>query len=201
MEIKQEKYYKVIWADYRSKYTPSIKTLNDLSWDGMTDLLQKRDLSSIQWKIGILYIKKGALADSDDLSLLKDIWIDFCPNVFALPIMSQRMKDIVDANLTGNENVYWVPLNVEANGEIRQYYILQFESRILVLDKRKSIFWNDFLGKAVFSKKKVTGYSIVSDQHDVVWQTMPTFYINAAIRRQFMKAKITGISYSPVEVV
>lgn len=51
---------------------------------------------------------KGGLQVSDDLSEIKNLWLDYQPNNLAWPLMSEKMKSVVSSHLTGKEGIVWI---------------------------------------------------------------------------------------------
>ena len=82
------------------------------------------------------------LDESKDLSGLKVIWLDYQPNCFAWPIFSEKLKAVIDENLTGNESVDWLSCNIFGNNEKRTYYVLRFNKLLDVLDFDNTTFVN-----------------------------------------------------------
>ena len=56
---------------------------------------------------------KNGSKDSTDLSRIEHLWTDFAPNEFAWPFMSEKMKQIVERHLTGNEHIDWISADVK----------------------------------------------------------------------------------------
>lgn len=59
-----------------------------------------------------LDVGKNGLIESNDLSDLKEIWLDYQQNSLAWPLMSERLKSIIEANLKQNEQIDWIECKV-----------------------------------------------------------------------------------------
>jgi hypothetical protein len=72
--------------------------------------------------------EKNGLKVDKELTNLKSIWLDFQPNGFAMPLLSERFKILIEKQLTGNEGVNWIAVKVNGNGEQKVYYMLIFNT-------------------------------------------------------------------------
>ncbi len=52
------------------------------------------------------------LIKSVDLCGFNPIWLDYQPNSLAWPLMSERVKLLIEKNLTGTEQLTWVSENL-----------------------------------------------------------------------------------------
>jgi len=86
-----------------------------------------------------LTVEKNGLVQSNDLSGLDSIWLDYQPNSLAWPLMSEKLKSLVSDNLTGKEGIIWITAKVNDNGEYWKYYIPHFERMLDVLDELKTV--------------------------------------------------------------
>lgn len=62
------------------------------------------DANELPFKLNLvkLTVGKNGLIKSNDLSDLKEIWLDYQPNSLAWPLMSEKLKGVIENNLTGN---------------------------------------------------------------------------------------------------
>jgi len=148
------------------------------------------DLELVKLSIGKIGILK-----SNDLSSLKNVWLDFQPNSLAWPLMSEKFKNLITNNLTGKESINWVKAKINYKNESRIYYILRFEQKLDVLDGNKTLFvkGTDRIIRPHFSKEKIKEYSIfnVPQPYDL-WKITSGIYINERLKKEIMKEKIQG---------
>ena len=74
----------------------------------------------------VSFTNKGII-ESDDLSGLKHSWFDYQPNSLAWPIMSERLRDIIDSHASGEELHEWLPVTINSENESRTYFTLRFK--------------------------------------------------------------------------
>jgi len=150
-----------------------------------------------------LTIGKNGLIESSDLSDLKEIWQDYQPNSLAWPMMSEKLKSVIEKNLTGNEGIDWISAIVRTSGERRMYYIPRFSKMLDVLDAQKTIFiqGTDRIIKPVFSLSKINKYSIFHQPaaHNL-WKITSALYVNEALKKAVQKDKLTGIDFEKTSV-
>src|SRR5690606_17983105 len=140
---------------------------------------------------------------SNDLSDLKEIWLDYQPNSLAWPLMSERLKSVIEANLTRNEQIDWIECKVKNGNEERLYFILRFNKMLDVLDMQKTMFvqGTDHIIRPVFASSKISSYSIFSkpSSHDL-WKITSGLYVSDALKKAIQKAKLTGIDFEKTTV-
>ncbi|MDD2798342.1 MAG: hypothetical protein PHV20_07075 [Bacteroidales bacterium] len=146
-------------------------------------------------------IVKGRWQPNDDISDLTIFWTDFILNDRALPFMSEKMKEIIDHNLTGNEGVAWMQIGVNLLNERRIYYLPRFEKKLDVLDLQKTIFVESsgLVLKPTFSKNKVANLSIFH-LPDFKWEMPSGLYVNEIVKKEMQKAKLTGVGFESARV-
>lgn len=200
--MREKKYYKIEWKEFKEKYSSSAVLNEKIGYDEFNKLLANNSpyLYGMRWHIISLSVGRKSIIESDDLSRIKHLWPDYIGNGKVLPIMSEKMKDIIESNLKGTEGVFWIPITIEAEGEIRPYYILRFKKFIKVLCKEKTEYYYEIPLKAVFYREKALKYSVIPLQVKNLWDNLGSFYVNSEIKRQLVKADVTGIKYTPVEL-
>ena len=147
---------------------------------------------------------KGQLFYSDNLSDLKEIWADYLANSLAWPLMSEKLKILIDANLTGDEGVDWITCKVNANGDVRTYYILRFNKNLDVLNIQKTIFvqGTDHIIKPYFSLSKVKPYSIFTKPSAYnLWKISLSLYVSETLKRIIQKNKVSGLVFEKISVI
>ena len=200
--MREEKYYEIRWKEFKEKYSTSAVLNEKIGYDEFNKLLANNSpyLYGMRWHIISLSVGRKSIIKSDDLSGIKHLWPDYIGNGKVLPIMSEKMKDIIESNLKGTEGVFWIPITIEANGKVRPYYILRFQKQIKVLCKAKTEYLYSVVSKAVFYKEKALKYSVIPLQENSLWNVLGNFYISSEIKRQLVKADVTGIKYTSVEL-
>jgi hypothetical protein len=145
-----------------------------------------------------LAVGENGLLDSNDLSDLKEIWLDYQPNSLAWPLMSERLKSVIEANLTGNEQIDWIECKVKNGIEKRIYFIPRFNKMLDVLDMQKTMFvqGSDHIIRPVFASSKISAYSIFSkpSSHDL-WKITSGLYVSDALKKAILREKLTGVAF------
>lgn len=167
-----------------------------LSLQGKTELPFTFELKNVGLKNGELFV-------SDDLTNIKYLWLDSPPNSFAWPLFSERMRAVVEENMTGKEGIDWIKVKVQGLGETRTYYVLRFNKVLDVLDKEKTVYSGntDFIVIPMFSSEKVKDYSLFykPTKYDH-WRIPTAIYVSERLKKAMQKAKLTGINFSKARV-
>lgn len=68
--------------------------------------------------------------------------------------MSERLKSIIETNLTRNEKIDWIQCKVKNESEEQTYFIIRFNKMLDVLDMQKTMFvqGTDHIIKPVFAR-------------------------------------------------
>lgn len=154
-----------------------------------------------EFKLVKLTVTKTGLSKSDDLVGIKNIWLDYQLNSLALPMFSERMREIIDQNLTGNEGIDWILAKVKGNDEERNYYILRFNKVLDVLDYHKTSFIEDtdYVIIPTFELAKIQNYSIFHiPSSDNLCSITRSIYINEKLKNQLQKGKLTGLNFEKI---
>jgi hypothetical protein len=150
-----------------------------------------------------LTVGKNGLIESNDLSDLKEIWLDYQPNSLAWPLMSEKLKSVIENTLTGHEGVGWISAIVKTPNEQRTYYIPIFSKMLDVLDTQKTMFvqGTDHIIRPVFSLSKVDKYSIFHrpSSHSL-WKITSGLYVSEALKKAIQKEKLTGLDFEKTSV-
>lgn len=198
-----EKYFLLSWKNGKeplaSAYAPKgSKLAQDLisELNGINKL--PFELSLVKLDVGI-----NGLRESNDLSDLKEIWLDYQPNSLAWPLMSKELKSVIETNLTGIEQIDWIECKVKNGSEERTYFIPRFNKMLDVLDMQKTIFvqGTDHIIKPIFAGSKINAYSIFSkpSSHDL-WKVTSGLYVSDALKKAIQKAKMTGLDFEKTTV-
>jgi hypothetical protein len=167
----------------------------------LIDKLRKK--SELPFK---LYLKtarkvKGRYMFEDYVSEDQFEWIDYHPNNLAWPLMSSRMKNIIENNLNGQEGVDWIRAILYGHLTTRDYFIPRFQTKLDVLDFEKTTYvkGTDHIIKPVFSLSKIANFSMFHLPEDF-WQITSGLYINSKIKRELELSEITGIEFESVKI-
>lgn len=126
----------------------------------------------------------------------KNIWVDYQPNDYAWPLMSEKLKSIINDRLTGKEKIVWMEVIIKSGKEKRLYFIPRFEKKLDVLDKAKTQY-GDRKGSIIipaFLKEKVIKYSMFFTPQEF-WQISPDIIVVEEIKKAIQKEKLTGIVF------
>lgn len=166
---------------------PEVKTKSELPFDLILKKLSR---------------DKDGLKVSSDLSDLKYLWLDYQPNNLAWPLMSEKMKDLINTNLTGKEGIAWIKAKVKSTNEIRTYFIPLFQQKLDVLDEQKTTYvrGTSHIIKPVFSLDKIINYSLFYTPQNF-WEITSGLYINETLKKAIQKEKLTGVDFEKISVV
>ena len=124
------------------------------------------------------------------------IWEDYLAALgVGFSLISERLKAIINAHLTGEEGIEWISCKVNAGPESRTYYVLRFTKKLDVLDMEKTLFDDDGppddVMRACFSFEKVKKYAVFTEPRTYdFWKIPRTFYVSAAIKKAAQKEKL-----------
>lgn len=175
------------------------------------DLIEEvADLKELPFELSLvkLSVRKGELIESNDLSGIKDIWLDYQINSLAWPLFSNRLKLIIEKNLTGKEGINWIAAKINAKintiKEQRIYYIPSFTKKLDVLDLEQTWFVEGTTAiiNPYFSLSKIKKYSMFSTPSDYnFWKITHGIYVCNLLRKNIKKEKLTGIYFEETIVV
>ena len=135
-----EKYYSLNWKDGNSSCASACAPKNvKLAHLLISDL---DGINKLPFELNLvkLSIGKNGLIESNDLTSLKEIWLDYQPNSLAFPLMSEKLKSVIETNLIGSERIDWISCKIKNGDEEKLYYILRFNKMLDVLDVQKTMF-------------------------------------------------------------
>ncbi|WP_343704260.1 DUF1629 domain-containing protein [Chitinophaga sp.] len=145
----------------------------------------------------------NGLVVNNDLARLSQTWLDYQPNNLAWPLMSERLRSVIESNLTGKEMVDWITCKVKGVDGERLYFILRFKERLDVLDVEKTTFVHgtDHVIKPVFKGSKVARFGIFHKplSHEL-WKITPGLYISETVKEDIWRQKLTGMDFEKVSV-
>jgi hypothetical protein len=198
-----EKYFLLSWKNGKEPLASAFAPKGSkLAQDLISEL---NGINKLAFELSLvkLDVGKNALIESNDLSDLKEIWLDYQPNSLAWPLMSERLKSVIEANLTGNEQIDWIECKVKNGSEERTYFILRFNKMLDVLDMQKTMFvqGTDHIIRPVFASSKINAYSVFSkpSSHDL-WKITSGLYVSDTLKKAIQKAKLTGMDFEKTSV-
>ena len=149
--------------------------------------------------------KNGSI-ESNNLSGLKHLWFDYQPNSFAWPIMSERMREVVDSHASGDEHYDWLPVNINSGATgPRTYFMLRFNKGNDVLDTENSVFHKlnhkpDLLVKPAFSKEKIANLCVFGRPDGMFWQIPSGIYVSRQVRKTAQREGFVGLHFENARI-
>jgi hypothetical protein len=198
-----KKYFLLSWKNGKEPLASAFAPKGSKFGQDLISELNGKNKLPFELSLVKLDFGENGLIESKDISDLKEIWLDYQPNSLAWPLISERLKSIIEANLTGNEQTDWIECKVKNGNEVRTYYILRFNKMLDVLDMQKTMFvqGTDHIIRPVFVNSKINNYSIFSkpSSHDL-WKITSGLYVNDALKEAIQKAKLTGMDFEKISV-
>lgn len=196
-------YYCLRWNDGTEVASAFYEDGSQLDHE-MIPQLEGKNQMPLDFKLARVKETRNGLIIDDNLTALKEIWLDYQPNSLAWPIMSEKLKNIIGTSLTGNEQIDWITCNLRNGDELRQYYIIRFNKKMDVYDMKKTVFLDETkenVVKPVFSFSKIKYYNVFPRPSFYDFWKIPTsFYVNEDIKKRIQKEKLTGIKLEKVFV-
>ena len=128
---------------------------------------------------------------------------DYIADDLGVPLFSEQVRNIIDELMTGEEGVEWYEVPVVQSRNQYRYFAPKFTRALEVLNEDSSLYGvnKSILIKAVLSTEKVKKYSIVP----IVGSSEAFFFptriaISDTVKRALKKARVSGISFSPIKV-
>jgi len=146
--------------------------------------------------------RKGLIVN-DRFDTSANIWLDYIPNSLAWPLMSEKMKNLIDNNANKEDEISWISTNVSSGNEVRRYYILKFNKRPDVLDVEETLFvkGTDVIIKPVFSSSKILNLSIFTKSgYGNLWKITSSLFVSEKLKKAIQKEKLTGLEFSETRV-
>lgn len=171
-----------------------------LSHELIPNLIGKTVLPFDLYLRSVKFDRNGPI-ESSDLTEIKHLWVDYQPNNLAWPLMSHKMKEVVDLFLTGDEGIIWMKVLVRTPDETHEYFIPQFTKKLDVLDNDKTAYVDgtDLIVRPVYSLEKISRYSLFHRPGDH-WQITFGLYVNRDLMTAMKKEKLTGVTFDGISV-
>jgi|CXWL01.1.fsa_nt_gi hypothetical protein len=147
--------------------------------------------------------RRNSLDESHDLSNLLDIWPDYMPNIFAWPFCSAKLRAVIERQLLHDENLHWISAQISGGGEIREYYVIRFDTMHDVLDDEKTTYVPNtkHIIRPWFSMAKINDLSIFSLPSDFdLWRITSSLYVRNSLKLDIEKAGVTGVTFESVRI-
>lgn len=198
-----DNYFLISWK-HKSRLASAF-VLNEAKLDHeLISDLEESTIMPFDFELRKVIEVKDELIIGNDLSELNELWLDYQPNSLAWPLMSDKLKFVIENNMTGNEEIDWISCKVKSNKEHRIYYILRFNRLLDVLDMKKTMFvqGTDHIIKPCFSLSKIKSFSIFSkpSAHNL-WKITSGLYINEKLKKAIQKEKLSGLDFEKISVV
>ena len=120
-----------------------------------------------------------------------------------VPLFSEQARNIIDELMTGEEGIEWYEVPVVQSRNQYRYFAPKFTRALDVLNEDSSLYGvnKSILIKAVLSTEKIKEYSIVP----IVGSSEAFFFptriaISDRVKKALEKARVSGISFSPIKV-
>jgi hypothetical protein len=198
-----EKYYYLSWKGGNGPLASAFAPKDAKSDNELIKELNGSNQLPFELSLVNISVGKNGLIKSEDLTGIKEVWMDYQPSNLAWPIMSDRLKSIVESNLTGNENLDWVTCKIKSDKEERRYYIPRFNKMLDVLDMQKTLFVKDtnHVIRPVFALSKINAYSIFHAPANFdLWKITSGLYVSEKMKKAIQKQKLTGMVFEKVSV-
>ncbi|MBO2010732.1 imm11 family protein [Hymenobacter negativus] len=143
--------------------------------------------------------------DSEDLSGLRHPWADYQPNTLAWPVVSARLRALIDRHACGREGQEWVRVTVRpATGPGRSYYLLRFTYQPDVLNEAASVFHPvanrpALLVKPVFAPEKIAGLSVFG-YPSTSWQIPSGLCISREVKEAAKQEGLEGLHFEDLRI-
>ena len=128
---------------------------------------------------------------------------DYIADDLGVPLFSEQARNIIDELMTGEEGIEWYEVPVVQSRNQYRYFAPKFTRALDVLNEDSSLYGvnKSILIKAVLSTEKIKEYSIVP----IVGSSEAFFFptriaISDRVKKALEKARVSGISFSPIKV-
>ena len=128
---------------------------------------------------------------------------DYIADDLGVPLFSEQVRNIIDELMTGEEGIEWYEVPVVQSRNQYRYFAPKFTRTLDILNEDSSLYGvnKSILIKAVLSTEKIKKYSIVP----IVGSSEAFFFptriaISDRVKKALKKARMSGISFSPIKV-
>jgi len=201
MVIERKKYYWLTWSTGYDNTTPVAYAPEDVPLSheltpkvtGLAELPFSLELESVS--IGNKGLRRLGHLDTNCLP------VDYQPNSLAWPLMSKKMKEIIDNLLIRNEGLKWIKANVKGGGTVYSYFIPFFSKKLETLDYGNTSFVpnTDHIINPAFDYNKTAQYEIFHG-HSLFWQITPEIYISESIKEELLNDLVSGVKFERIKM-
>ena len=128
---------------------------------------------------------------------------DYIADDLGVPLFSEQARNIIDELMTGEEGIEWYEVPIVQSRNQYRYFAPKFTRTLDILNEDSSLYGvnKSILIKAVLSTEKIKEYSIVP----IVGSSEAFFFptriaISDRVKKALEKARVSGISFSPIKV-
>ncbi len=123
------------------------------------------------------------------------------PESYALPLMSKRLRLIIENNLTGKEKIEWITANVIGGNVTQKYYVAKFRCKLDVLDHKETVFGENAAHIVIpcFSSKKIMAYAVFH-KPGWFWKIPTALYVCERLKKIITKERLTGVAFEEAYV-
>ena len=128
---------------------------------------------------------------------------DYIADDLGVPLFSEQVRNIINELMTGEEGIEWYEVPVVQSRNQYRYFAPKFTRVLDILNEDSSLYGvnKSILIKAVLSTEKIKKYSIVPIVGSSETFFFPTrIAISDRVKKLLKKARVSGISFSPINV-
>ena len=128
---------------------------------------------------------------------------DYIADDLGVPLFSEQVRNIINELMTGEEGIEWYEVPVVQSRNQYRYFAPKFTITLDILNEDSSLYGvnKSILIKAVLSTEKIKKYSIVPIVGSSETFFFPTrIAISDRVKKALKKARVSGISFSPINV-
>ena len=163
-----------------------------------------KDMDALPFDL-TLYDVKVTSKGIHNTGVSSQIPIDYVANSEALPMMSGKMRAIIETGLNGNGGIRWMSARIHNATDTFQYFVPVFTKFLDTLDLEHTLFsirsaesfvkpYRNIV-KPYFKAAVVQQYGMFHNCGPF-WQITTGIYARADIMKSLKQEKITGISFS-----
>ncbi len=198
--VKNRKYYWLTWSTGVDKSTPVAYAPEGtpLAHELANQLLDLEELPFCL-KIESVDIIESGIKRLGDLSP-NCLPVDYQPNSLAWPLMSLKMKKVIDSFISGIDGFRWINVNIEGDKRFFPYFIPFFSKKLDILSIERTLFvpGTDLVINPVFDYKKIFQYQIFHGASQF-WH-ITELIVSQDVRRKLLENSVTGIFFEQASV-
>jgi len=199
--MKIEKYYLLSCKNYSEVASAFAPKEFSLAHEIIDTIL---DLSNLPFEFHLIKLNtsKNGIYESNDLSSINNLWLDYMPNNLAWPLFSQKLKNIIDMKLSGLEGIEWLNAKINTRFEKIDYFIPKFNRKLDVLDLNETKFLekSNHIIEPYFSFLKIKNFSVFHNP-SFSWQITTEIFVNNHIKKMILNEQLTGIKFEKANII